>query len=234
MPVRGCGFAVVVALRKLAAAMVADTGDRRRRQEHVEGGVAIAHTRRPLSRRTSSSRGTAISTAASSRQPNFAMRGVQRRGLLRGARETVHDEALLRVRLAQAFLDDRQWSRRRERVRRGPYTPSRPGRPAIRRRRPLGRCRPVAMCGTPNASDEPARLACPYRRRGRRARMIRMTRGSLLDEPAIIAHGQTRFDLVHGVERHADDDEQRRAAEIERGDVREVGETFGRMASRPR
>ena len=38
----------------------------------------------------------------------------------------------------------------------------------------------------------------------------------LLHEPVVVAHDELRLDLLHGVHRHADDDQQRRAAEIER------------------
>ena len=38
----------------------------------------------------------------------------------------------------------------------------------------------------------------------------------LLHEPVVVPHDQLRLDLLHGVHRHADDDQQRRAAEVER------------------
>ena len=38
----------------------------------------------------------------------------------------------------------------------------------------------------------------------------------LLHEPVVVPHDQLRLDLLHRVHRHADDDQQRRAAEVER------------------
>src|SRR6516162_1160746 len=45
----------------------------------------------------------------------------------------------------------------------------------------------------------------------------------LLHEPVVVPHDELRFHLLHRVHRHADDDQQRRAAEIE-GHVHAGGE----------
>ena len=65
----------------------------------------------------------------------------------------------------------------------------------------------------------------------RRAR--RRSRGSFLDEPAVVAHRKTRFDLRDRIQRHADDDQQRRRTEVELRDA--VSRcSDGSTASRPR
>ena len=57
----------------------------------------MTHTRRPESRRTTSSSGTSISSAAVTRRPTLASCFVERRGLLERAREAVEDEAVAGV-----------------------------------------------------------------------------------------------------------------------------------------
>src|SRR5207247_2946265 len=101
---------------------------------------------------------------------------------------------------------------------------------------------PVAMCGMPKC--ERSMLACvplpepgaPYRRRftgpappppcPEGARPPWMGRRSLsFDEAAVLAHHQLRLQLFHRVESHANDDQDRRAAQvhlllIDAGDLR--------------
>ena len=84
---------------------------------------------------------------------------------------------------------------------------------------------PDEMCGTPNRSC--SSFACvPLPGTGGTHRescapvQLRSsappTQPPALHEALVAARQHVRFDLRHGVERHADDDQQRRAAEVER------------------
>ncbi len=53
----------------------------------------------------------------------------------------------------------------------------------------------------------------------------------LLHEPVVVPHDELRLDLMHGVHRHADDDQQRGAAEEER-DAEAVGDPPRRVRNR--
>src|SRR5213078_4110670 len=98
---------------------------------------------------------------------------------------------------------------------------------------------PVAMCGMPKC--ERSMLACvpfplpgaPYRRRfmlkplslGPLADGERRQEETSFDEAAVLAHHQLRLQLFHRVESHANDDQDRRAAQvhlllIDAGDLR--------------
>ena len=74
---------------------------------------------------------------------------------------------------------------------------------------------PVEICAIAEALLQNLRLRAFA---GARAARGRSTSHLSLDEPAVVAHRQARFDLRDRVERHADDDEQRGRAEIERRD----------------
>jgi len=53
-----------------------------------------------------------------------------------------------------------------------------------------------------------------------------------LHEPVVVAHDELRLDLLHGVHRHADDDQERRAAE-EKRDAGALGDEMRQVRVEP-
>src|SRR6202022_2797490 len=101
---------------------------------------------------------------------------------------------------------------------------------------------PVAMCGMPKRVR--SMFACvplplpgaPYSSRfipvplGERARERGACRPSLSYKAAVLAHHELRLQLLHGVQGDADDDQDRRPAEVHLlvGDARDLGRGDGR------
>ena len=169
---------------------------------------------------------------------------VERLGLRHGAREAVEQKA---VRCSRA---------RRVRSSMRPMTTSSGTSPPaamvcdeLGRERPVGlrargacrRSRP-AECRTWRRRPSPA---CPSphpagrRRRARMAMLVPPYRGCVRSRAAaarealVVARDEVRLDLVHGVERDADDDHDRRAAPAER-DVERLADDRSARCTRPR
>src|SRR5215469_16086620 len=82
---------------------------------------------------------------------------------------------------------------------------------------------PVEMCGTPwrmwNSS------ACvPLPAPGGPMKTAFICPGPSLHEAFVVAHQHVRLDLLHRLERYADDDQQRRAGQVQRQLPGEAGE----------
>src|SRR4051794_1844904 len=92
---------------------------------------------------------------------------------------------------------------------------------------------PVAMWGSPSsAARRGAWVPLPAPGGPKISRFLltartlagaRREQRQLLQEALVVAHHHLRLHLAHGVERHADDDQHRRAAERAGGGLREPG-----------
>ena len=191
---------------------------------------------------TTTSSGTSISRAAVSRRSSSSSASPERVGLLDRAREAVEQEAVARVVLAEALersspmITSSGTSSPRVHVALGLLARAR-SRSATAARR----MSPVAMCGSPKSSRQARGLralagarraeqdqielghgAQRYARaqaasgRGRRAPCRPLSgRSALLEEALVVAHHQLRLELLHRVQRDADHDDDRGAAEVE-------------------
>ncbi len=189
----------------------------------------LLQIRRVASRRTSTSSGTTMSSTTSGpRRPPSDRAPSPARPSAESRRARTRTRASVAV---QPILARCRSSRRR-----------RPGCPAsivvLRRRGPSSvpawtasrRMSPVEIFGSRARAREPLRLRALARPRRAEHHDVQRRRSSLvsrhllsppspdprlLHEPVVVAHDELRLDLLHGVHRDADDDEQRRAAEVE-------------------
>ncbi len=214
-PVADRRLVVVVTLEQLATADVTDA-------RALAGGskttlYPLPHerqARRPASRWTSSSSGTSMSRTSVSAPAGVGEHLIERAGLLERAREAVEHESLRRVRLCQALADDAdhdlvgdQLARIHERFAAAPSSV-----PAFD-----GGTQDVA--GRDVRQPESGRDALGLRTLARAGRAeqhdVQWLAAMLLQEALVVAHEQLGFHLTHRVERDADDDEDRGAAEVE-------------------
>ena len=176
--------------------------------------------RRPVSRRSSSSRDTSKNTTRSSCGPLRREQRVERLGLRHRARKAVQHAARRRRRAAprrsptSPITTSSGTSAARVHVALGLEAQRRAARPppraACRRWRHGARPIPAASAGAcvplpapGGAEEDDAHGSCL------RLRL-------LPQEAFVVAHEQVRFHLAHRVERHADHDQEAGAAEVER------------------
>ena len=185
--------------------------------------------RRVASRRTSTSSGTTMSSTTSGPRPSTIRSSAVACTTVRGNPSSTNPQ---RASLAvEPLLDDPDHHVVADEVARPPSSSfaataelgaglhrlaqdvaGRDLRQPPRAREPL-RLRALARPGRPEHHDVQRRQA-PSRRRTLLAPPPADPR--LLHEAVVVPHDELRLDLLHGVHRHADDDQQRRAAEVER------------------
>ena len=176
-----------------------------------------------------SSSGTSISEHGGELAADAGERGAERLGLRRpcaGSRRAGSRRRVLGLEALEDHADDHVVGHELARVHVAPW-PSRRAR--CPRRRPARRMLPVAMYGRLKSSVmRSAWVPLPAPGGPTRMRLSSATGigsyavgrdgfgpGSLLQEALVVAHHQLRLELLHRVQRDADDDQQRRAAEEE-------------------
>ena len=178
--------------------------------------------RRPVSRLIRASSSTRMARTLRDRPVELVKSGVQSLGLRDGAGEAVHEEALGGVGFLQPVLDDADdhavgdqvagvhvllgfqahgglvLDRVAQDVAGGDVGDAVLGHDTAG----LG-----ALAGSGRAQQDEIEL--------RSCAVPSLSLPALLEEALVVAHEQLGFHLLHGVERHTDDDQQRRAAEVE-------------------
>ena len=207
---------VVVALDERRPSLVADALVLGRVEVHVVDVAVRRRRRRPERRWTTLVVGASISSAAVSRRPSSLERLVERVGLRDRAREAVEQEAVVRPRPRSRSRIISMTSSSGTRSPASMYSaaclPSSVSFARVLAQHVAGgdvgqvevlaQARGLrALAGAGRAEEDQVQLA--------------HGRVSLLQEALVVAHHQLRLELLHRVQRHADHDQDRRAAEEE-------------------